>query len=264
VLLQQQQQQQHVLLEPSLTAVGQTAHGLCNHLQSAVIVINLQKRGEERASASTSAGIEPTAAAAAPAAGPLADEADEPDEPVVRACIQTKYESTSPAVAAPAVLLLLELFQLLAAYYDQRPNERGENGLLLQVLDHCNELLRQQLSMLAACGSVGYCIRRSVVLRQSGQQLLQLLQWQVQLQVRRQRAGSSSSSSSSSACSGSAASQDDADSSGHSVSEVLMTLMWAAGAWDPLATKKDGTPRESADLQPSPLHLLSCRDKIHL
>jgi hypothetical protein len=222
-----------------------------NHLRFFVLAANNQEPTDDGAAASSSATTQPTAAAEA-----------EPDAPPMRISLQTKCESILPALAAPSVLLLLllELLQLLAAYYDQQPNTHGKALLAAYydqqpnesrereaaLVDDPNALLWQQLSMLTACNSAGYGIRRSAVLRQSGQQLLQLLRWQVQLWVRRWHASSSSSSSRDS---GSAADEDYADMCGtSSKSALLLNVMWAAGAWDPSASKEGGRPHESAAL----------------
>jgi hypothetical protein len=243
-VVQQQEKQLGLLSATAVTAYGvaEVACGVFNHLFIVVSVANVQRPAEEGEPATASADREQKAAAAAAAA-----EAD-PDAPPIRIGLQTEFECASPAVAAPAVLLLLELLQLLAAYHDQQPKKLGRSGMeaVLEATDECSQLLQQQLSMLTACNSAGYGIRRSVVLRQSGQQLLQLLRWQVQLLVRRRRASSSSSSSRGP---GSAAGVGNADMSGlSSPSSMLLPLMWAAGAWDPDATKIDGRPRKSTIL----------------
>jgi hypothetical protein len=240
-----QQQQLELLSATALTAYGvaEAPCGVINHLFVVVSIANVQRPAEEGEPATTSADREQKAAAAAAAV-----EAD-PDAPPIWIGLQTEFECTSPAVAAPAVLLL-ELLQLLAAYRDQQPKKLGKSGMeaVLEATDECSQLLQQQLSMLTACNSAGYGIWRSVVLRQSGQQLLQLLRWQVQLLVRR-RPASSSSSSGGSRGSGSAAAVGNADMSGlSSPSSMLLPVMWAAGAWDPDATKIDGRPRKSTVL----------------
>jgi hypothetical protein len=94
-------------------------------------------------------------------------------------------ESQSPALLAPAVLLVVEVLMLLAALYERDAAAEGSVPLASpsEPLARCALLLRQQLGMLTACHSAGFSIRRSVVLRQSGQQLLQLLRWQLQRAV---------------------------------------------------------------------------------
>jgi hypothetical protein len=94
-------------------------------------------------------------------------------------------ESQSPALTAPAVLLVIEVLMLLAALYERQAAAEGSVPLTspTEPLAQCASLLRFQLGSLTACYSTGFSIRRSVVLRQSGHQLLQLLRWQLQRAV---------------------------------------------------------------------------------
>lgn len=100
-------------------------------------------------------------------------------------------EPTSPAVTAHAVLLVVEVMLLLASAYErERRNspviqdgaaapEPPKWALVEAALKQCALLLEEQLALLAACPSPGFSIRRQVVQRNSGRQLLQLLRWQV-------------------------------------------------------------------------------------
>jgi hypothetical protein len=128
-------------------------------------------------------------------------------------------ESKSPAVTAPAVLLVLQLLQLLAAELERHI---GDDTLVADAVHVCSAVLSEQLILLVSSPSAGFSVRRSVVLRQSGQQLLQLLRWQVQhaAQKREESGGSRS----------------DIRTSRGLLGDVLPQLMWIAGAWDSQAT----------------------------
>jgi hypothetical protein len=164
------------------------------------------------------------AAAAARGSGRAGDAAKQED-PTDK--LFTQLESDAQELTAPAVLLVLELLQLLAAR-----SETGELGVFkiepLMAFEQCCALLMKQLGMLAACRSAGCAVRRAVVLRQSGQQLLQLLRWRLQNIASQQACSSSSSSSAEEAT-------EAADLKRVELGSTLQLLMWAAGAWNPLS-----------------------------
>jgi hypothetical protein len=174
------------------------------------------------------------AIAAAAARGRGSAAAEVQDEELMNRSF-TQRESDAQALTAPAVLLVIELLQLLAASCEAAG--AGQREQQMTAVEQCLRLLMQQLGMLAACPSAGYAVRRAVVLRQSGQQLLQLLRWRMQNIGKMINCSSSSSSSSS----GALAAAEGVEDLRAELGRLLQLLMWAAGAWSPLSGEEGGS-----------------------
>lgn len=96
----------------------------------------------------------------------------------------------SPALTAPAVVLVIEALLLLAADIERSAGSQKANHQQRDLFNHSNELLQKQLTMLSGHSSDSYRITRSMVVRRSGQQLLQLVRWNIQHDTSQFAAGS--------------------------------------------------------------------------
>jgi hypothetical protein len=186
--------------------------GLCGGFATAAEVLSRSLLNENARLLAQEAGAAAAAAAAAAAHGRAA-EADMDENTTTKVFAQ--LQSDTQALTAPAVLLVIELLQLLAA-----KSETGQLGKLklepIMAFEQCCGLLVQQFGMLAACPSAGYAVRRAVVLRQSGQQLLQLLRWRMQIVASTEAA------------------TEAASSRRVELGGTMCLLVLAAGAWSPM------------------------------
>jgi hypothetical protein len=225
-VLQQQQPQQLAGRRCSvITAVNNAAETLLNLLQDDDSRRRLMEK-QDRENAAAAAAVRASGAAAAAEQQPVQSSATS-----FSLQAHTKHESHSLALTAPAVLLVIEVMQLLAATCDQNDVTDELWAQATVTLEQLFKLLRQQLGMLAACASPGYGIRRSVVLRQSGQQLLQLLRWHIESLAKKHIRSNRSSSSSSR--SGYCAEVLGDAAWCYKLRSTLNPLVWATGAWDP-------------------------------
>jgi hypothetical protein len=115
------------------------------------------------------------AAAAAAAAAEAAEAANAPE--LAASCSMT----TCPALAEQAVLLVIEVLQLLAAKFEQTDQQLRYDSLF--AYGRGAFLLHMQLVTLQSCPALRE--RHTGIVQQSAQQMMQLLRWQLQLVAQR-------------------------------------------------------------------------------
>jgi hypothetical protein len=151
-----------------LTCVQAAVHALSRHTSHAHTAQEQQQQ-QQLEEQNSLANSTPAAAPAPP--GVAAAGANAPE--LAASCGLT----TCPALTEQAVLLVIEVLQLLAAMCEQADDQQLQFDSLC-AYGRAALLLRRQLSVLQRCPALRK--RHSSLLQQYAQQLMQLLRWQLQ------------------------------------------------------------------------------------